>query len=31
VYQTAGQATGDESVTLNRPFSVTITPSALIG
>ena len=31
VYQTAGQATGDEPVTLHRPFSVTITPSALIG
>jgi Uma2 family endonuclease len=31
VYRTAGQATGDESIALTRPFPVTIVPSALLG
>lgn len=31
VYRTAGRATGDESVTLTRPFPVMVTPTALIG
>ncbi len=29
-YRTIGQATADESLTLERPFPVTITPAALI-
>lgn len=31
VYRTAGQAIGDESIALTRPFPVTVVPSALLG